>query len=49
MGGRIEAIEVAERLSVTSHFERLGTTHKSKKVARHPQMPYTPSESAMLF
>ena len=33
MGGRIEAIEVVEMLSVTPHFEGLGTTHKPKKTA----------------
>ena len=49
VGGRIEAIEVVEMLSVTPHFEGLGTTHKPKKAAKHPQMPHTPSESAMLF
>ncbi len=49
VGGKIEAIGVAERLLVTPHFEDLGTTPKPKKAARHPQMPHTPSESAMLF
>ena len=49
VGGRIEAIEVAERLSVTPHFEDLGTTHKPQKAVRHPQMPHTPSESPRHF
>ncbi len=49
VGGRIEAIGVAERLAVTPHFESLGTTHKPKKAARHPQMPHTPSESPRYF
>ncbi len=42
VGGRIEAIGVAEKLSVTPHFECLGITHKQKKAARHPQMPHFP-------
>ncbi len=49
VGGSIEANRIAESLSVTPHFEDLGTTPKPKKAARHPQMPHTPSESAMLF
>ncbi len=40
--GRTPAIGVAGRLAVTPHFERLGTIHKPKKAARHPQMPHTP-------
>ena len=36
VGGRIEAIKIAERLSVTPPFEDLGTTHKPLKAARHP-------------
>ena len=49
VGGRIEAIGVAESLSGTPHFEDVGTTHKPKKAARHPQMPHTPSESPRYF
>ena len=49
MGGSVEANTVAERLTVTPYFEDVGATHKPKKAARHPQMPHTPSESAMLF
>ena len=33
MGGGIEANSVAERLSVTPHFEDVGTTNKPKKTA----------------
>ena len=33
MGGGIEAIMVAERLTVTPYFEDVGTTHKPKKTA----------------
>ena len=33
MGGRIEAIEVVERLTVTPYFEDVGTTRKPKKTA----------------
>ena len=33
MGGRIEAIEVAERLTVMPCFEDVGTTHKPRKTA----------------
>ena len=33
MGGRIEAIAVAERLSVTPDFEDVGATYKPKKTA----------------
>ena len=36
VSGRNEAIEIAERLSVTPPFEDLGTTHKPLKAARHP-------------
>ena len=42
VSGSIEANRIAERLSVTPHFEDLGTTHKPKKAARHPQMPIPP-------
>ena len=49
MGGRIEAIKIAERLSVTPPFEDLGATHKPLKAARHPQMPHSPSESPRHF
>ena len=49
VGGRIEAIEIAERLSVTLPFEDLGVTHKPLKAARHPQMPHSPSESPRHF
>ena len=33
VGGGIEAIMVAERLTVTPYFEDVGTTHKPKKTA----------------
>lgn len=49
VGGRIEAIKIAERLSVTPSFEDLGATHKPLKTARHPQMPPSPSESPRHF
>ena len=49
VGGRIEAIKIAEKLSVTPPFEDLGTTPKLKKAARHPQMPHSPSESPRHF
>ena len=49
VSGRNEAIEIAERLSVTPPFEDLGTTHKPLKAARHPQMPHSPSESPRHF
>ena len=49
VSGRNEAIEIAERLSVTPPFEDLGTTHKPLKAARHPQMPHSPSESSRHF
>ena len=49
VGGRIEAIKIAERLSVTPPFEDLGATHKPLKAARHPQMPHSPSESPRHF
>ena len=49
VGGRIEAIKIAERLSVTLPFEDFGATHKPLKAARHPQMPHSPSESPRYF
>ena len=49
VSGRNEAIEIAERLSVTPPFEDLSTTNKPQKAARHPQMPHTPSESPRHF
>lgn len=49
VGGRIEAIKIAERLSVTPSFEDLGATHKPLKTARHPKMPHSPSESPRHF
>ena len=49
VGGRIVANRIVERLPITPHFERLGTIHKPKKAARHPQMPHTPSESPRYF
>ena len=49
VSGRNEAIEIAERLSVTPPFEDLSTTNKPQKAARHPQMPHTPSESPRYF
>ena len=49
VSGRIEAIEIAERLSVTPPFENLSTTYKPQKAARHPQMPPSPSESPRHF
>lgn len=49
VGGRIEAIKIAERLSVTPSFEDLGATHKPLKTARHPKMPHSPSESPRYF
>ena len=33
MGGSVEANTVAERLTVTSYFEDVGTTYKPKKTA----------------
>ena len=49
VSGRIEAIKIAERLSVTPPFEDLGATHKHLKASRHPQMPHSPSESPRHF
>ena len=49
VSGRNEAIEIAERLSVTPPFEDLGATHKPLKAARYPQMPHSPSESPRHF
>ena len=49
VSGRNEAIEIAERLSVTPPFEDLSATHKPLKAARHPQMPHSPSESPRHF
>ena len=49
VGGRMEEIKSAERLSVTPPFEDLGATHKPLKAARYPQMPHFPSESPRHF